>query len=290
MKRKKTADERRHKIITEKRKAARIQTRPEIEMLAVERLVPYAKNAKKHDDRQVAAIAGSIREFGFTNPVLIDASDGIIAGHGRVLAAQKLGLASVPCIRLAHLTDAQRRAYIIADNRLTETGGGWDADMLAAEVESIDWAELESFKLDDMDLGEILKDAERDGTAENGESENPYTRKIVVPVYEPKGECPRVSDLFDREKTARLIAEIERAEIPKDVAQFLKLAAERHTAFHFARIAEFYCHASPQVQDLMEKSGLVIIDFKKAIEYGFVHLTERLGEIADLEEADNGDA
>ena len=149
------------KKTTEKRKAARIQTRPEIEMLAVDRLVPYAKNAKKHDDRQVAAIAGSIREFGFTNPVLIDGHDGIIAGHGRVLGARKAGLAEVPCIRLAHLTDAQRRAYILADNRLTETGGGWDAAMLAAEVESIDWEELESFGLDDMDLGEILAEAER---------------------------------------------------------------------------------------------------------------------------------
>ena len=292
MTKKKTADKRRQEIITEKRKAARIQTSPEIEMLAVDRLVPYAKNAKKHDDRQVAAIAGSIREFGFTNPVLIDGQDGIIAGHGRVLGARLAGLEEIPCIRLAHLTDAQRRAYILADNRLAEMGGGWDADMLAAEVEAIDWAELDAFKLDDLDLGEILKDAERDGTAENGESENPYTTKIVAPIYEPKGECPRVSDLFDREKTARLIAEIERAEIPKGVAQFLKLAAERHTAFHFARIAEFYCHASPQVQDLMEKSGLVIIDFKKAIEYGFVHMTERLGKLADLEEseADDGDA
>lgn len=163
MTKKKTADKRRQEIITEKRKAARIQTRPEIEMLAVDRLVPYAKNAKKHDDRQVAAIAGSIREFGFTNPVLIDGQDGIIAGHGRVLGARKAGLSEVPCIRLAHLTDAQRRAYILADNRLAETGGGWDASMLAAEVEAIDWAELESFKLDDMDLGEILAEAERGG-------------------------------------------------------------------------------------------------------------------------------
>ena len=292
MKRKKTADKRRQEIITEKRKAARIQTRPEIEMLAVERLVPYAKNAKKHDDRQVAAIAGSIREFGFTNPVLIDGQDGIIAGHGRVLAARLAGLAEIPCIRLAHLTDAQRRAYILADNRLAETGGGWDADMLAAEVEAIDWEELESFKLEDMDLAEILKDVDGEGTAENCESENIYTQKIVAPVYEPKGDCPSIPDLFDRKKTAGLIAEIERAEIPEDVAQFLKLAAERHTAFHFARIAEFYCHASPQVQDLMEKSGMVIIDFKKAIEYGFVHMTKQLGKLAELEEseADDGDA
>ena len=160
--------------------------KPEIEMVAVERLVPYAKNAKKHDDRQVAAIAGSIREFGFTNPVLIDGQDGIIAGHGRVLGARKAGLAEVPCIRLAHLTDAQRRAYILADNRLAETGGGWDADMLAAEVESIDWEELESFGLDDMDLGEILAEAERGGDIPEGNKEIDEDA-----MADTENECPK---------------------------------------------------------------------------------------------------
>ena len=100
-------------------------------------MVPYAKNAKKHDAAQVAAIAGSIREFGFNNPVLIDADNGIIAGHGRVLAAHQLGLESVPCLRLTHLSDPQKRAYILADNRMAEIGGGWDADMLAAELEAL---------------------------------------------------------------------------------------------------------------------------------------------------------
>ena len=156
MKRKKTADKRRQEIITEKRKAARIQTRPEIEMLAVDRLVPYAKNAKKHDDRQVAAIAGSIREFGFTNPVLIDGQDGIIAGHGRVLGARKAGLSEVPCIRLAHLTDAQRRAYILADNRLAETGGGWDLNLLQKEAEEIAFESMEHFSRECLDLDDLL--------------------------------------------------------------------------------------------------------------------------------------
>ena len=115
-----------------------------VERLATDGLIPYARNAKKHDDAQVAQIAASIREFGFNNPVLIDQDNGIIAGHGRVLAARKLGLAEVPCIRLGHLTDTQRRAYIIADNRLTETGGGWDTELLALE--------LEDLRLDDFDL------------------------------------------------------------------------------------------------------------------------------------------
>jgi DNA modification methylase len=109
----------------------------QIEQIKTIDLVPYARNAKKHDEAQVAKIAGSIREFGFNNPVLIDAGNGIIAGHGRVMAAQKLGLASVPCLRLSHLSETQKRAYILADNRLAELGGGWDAEMLAAELEAL---------------------------------------------------------------------------------------------------------------------------------------------------------
>ena len=96
-------------------------------------LIPYANNARTHSEAQVALIAGSIREFGFNNPVLVDGANGIIAGHGRVLAARKLGLDRVPVIELAHLTEVQKRAYILADNRLAEQAG-WDRDLLALEV------------------------------------------------------------------------------------------------------------------------------------------------------------
>jgi hypothetical protein len=105
-----------------------------IEHLKTSDLIPYARNAKKHDAAQISKLCGSIKEFGFTNPVLIDRDNGIIAGHGRVLAAQSLALESVPCIRLGHLTDTQRRAYILADNRLAEIGGGWDEEMLKLEL------------------------------------------------------------------------------------------------------------------------------------------------------------
>jgi len=104
-----------------------------IETLKTADLIPYARNTRTHSEAQVAQIAGSIREFGFTNPILIDAENGIIAGHGRVMAAQKLGLDKVPCIRLAHLTDTQRRAYIIADNKLA-LNAGWDEEMLTLEL------------------------------------------------------------------------------------------------------------------------------------------------------------
>lgn len=104
-----------------------------IEHRAIEELVPYARNARTHSEAQVALIAGSIREYGFTNPVLVDGASGIIAGHGRVMAARQLGLDSVPVIELSHLTEAQKRAYILADNRLAEQAG-WDRDLLAIEI------------------------------------------------------------------------------------------------------------------------------------------------------------
>ena len=109
----------------------------QIEYLALDALIPYARNSRTHSDEQVAQIAASIRELGFTNPVLIDSDGGIIAGHGRVMAARKLGLADVPCIRLAHLSEAQKRAYIIADNKLA-LNAGWDESLLAIELRDLE--------------------------------------------------------------------------------------------------------------------------------------------------------
>lgn len=129
----------------------------QIEQIETGSLIPYARNAKKHDDAQVGKIAGSIREFGFNTPVLIDSENGIVAGHGRVLAAQKLGMACVPCLRLSHLTDSQRRAYILADNRLAEIGGGWDVEMLKLELADLGEldVDLEAIGFGEEDLAEL---------------------------------------------------------------------------------------------------------------------------------------
>ena len=164
-----------------------------VETIAVEKLIPYARNAKLHSDAQVAQIAGSIREFGFNNPVLVDAENGIIAGHGRVLAARKLEMAKVPCIRLSHLTDAQKRAFVIADNRLAETGGGWDEELLKVELMDIHASgldpELTGFTQADVDLmvakaGEVTTP---DGVTElSPESFDKFTHK-----------CPRCGFEFD---------------------------------------------------------------------------------------------
>ncbi|MBF0098854.1 MAG: ParB N-terminal domain-containing protein, partial [Magnetococcales bacterium] len=105
-----------------------------MEIWPVDRLIPYAANARTHSDAQVDKVAASIKEFGFTSPILVDGKDGIIAGHCRLMAARKLGLEQVPVIILDHLSDAQRRAYILADNRLA-LDSGWDNDILAAELD-----------------------------------------------------------------------------------------------------------------------------------------------------------
>lgn len=133
---------------------------PKIEMLAVDSLVPYARNSRTHSPEQVAQIAGSIKEFGFTNPVLIDALGGIIAGHGRVMAATRLGMQEVPCIRLGHLSEAQKRAYVIADNRLA-LNAAWDNDMLKLELGDLqlEGFDLELLGFDDKELSDLLAES-----------------------------------------------------------------------------------------------------------------------------------
>jgi DNA modification methylase len=132
---------------------------PAYNRMSVATLVPYARNARTHSDAQVAQLAASIREFGFTNPILVDGERGIIAGHGRLLAARKLGLAEVPVIELSHLSPAQRRAYVLADNKLA-LNAGWDDDLLRLELadlrdEGFDLG-LTGFGLDE--IGELLAD------------------------------------------------------------------------------------------------------------------------------------
>jgi len=131
-----------------------MQPRLEIVYRPVAELIPYARNARTHSDAQIADLAASIREFGFTNPLLIDSARGMIAGHGRLLAARKLGMTEVPTIELAHLTPIQRRAYVLTDNRMA-LSAGWDDGMLRAELEELAAADfdllLTGFGTDEID-------------------------------------------------------------------------------------------------------------------------------------------
>src|SRR5438132_1557499 len=133
----------------------------QIEQWPVGRLVPYARNPRTHSDQQVMQIAASIAEFGFVNPILVDTDAGILAGHGRLLGAQKLKLKEVPVIVLDHLTPAQRRAYLLADNKLAELAG-WDEDLLKLELRDLELADfdLDVIGFSDDELRDLLGEPE----------------------------------------------------------------------------------------------------------------------------------
>lgn len=151
----------------------------EVTYRKVEDLIPYARNARTHSDEQVARIAASIKEFGWTNPIIIDGENGIVAGHGRTLAARKLGLTEVPCIELKNLTETQKRAYILADNRLA-LDAGWDNEMLALELGDLKAAgvDLELTGFSDEELDELL--ATPTESANGNEDEAPEPQEDPV--------------------------------------------------------------------------------------------------------------
>lgn len=136
----------------------------EIKQVAVEKLIPYVRNSRTHSDAQVAQIAASIKEFGWTNPILVDGTNGIIAGHGRLLAARKLGQTEVPVIELAHMTESQKKAYIIADNQLA-MNAGWDTSMLTLELSDLKEAgfSLDILGFDPKELDNLLEPEQVDG-------------------------------------------------------------------------------------------------------------------------------
>lgn len=243
-------------------------------MVGVDSLIPYVNNARVHSDEQVTQIASSIKEFGFNVPILIDKDQGIIAGHGRLMAAKKLGHKEVPCIRIEHLTETQKKAYILADNRIA-LNSEWNNELLSLELGSLDEDTRALLGFSDDELTAIL------GEGDEGESDNPYSQKTDVPTYEPTGEKPAIEELYDDLKAMDLIVSIQNSNLNDKEKQFLMTAASRHIVFDYAKIANFYAHSSKECQQLMEDSALVIIDFDKAIENGFVRLTEEINDIVE---------
>lgn len=243
----------------------------EIQYKATEDLIPYARNSRTHSAEQVAQIAASIREFGWTNPILIDGENGIIAGHGRVLAAHKLGETQVPTIELSHMSDIQKRAYIIADNKLA-LNAGWDSEMLALELAALGDLgfdiNLIGFSAEELKL--LMDIAEADAI---------YSNKITVPIYEPRNKKPPIEDLYDDIKAINLIADIKKSKLTQKEKDFLIAAASRHIVFNYSKVADFYAHSSKECQELIEKSALVIVDYKQAIENGFVHLSAQIDDL-----------
>jgi hypothetical protein len=240
----------------------------------VDTLIPYINNSRTHSDSQVAQIAASIKEFGWTNPILVDGENGIIAGHGRLMAARKLGYIEVPTIELKDLTETQRKAYIIADNKLA-LNADWDNEILALEL-----AELGDMGFDLDITGFAADEIAELLSPEDDEDDSKYSKKIDAPVYEPTGDCPPILELYDKTKYEELTAKIYQEDsIDSEIKDFLLAAAARHIRFDFEQIAEFYAHAPPDIQQLMEDSALVIVDFEKAIAGGYVKLSQVIGNI-----------
>lgn len=249
--------------------------------IKTESLIPYEFNNKDHPKDQIDRIANSIAEFGFNQPILIDEKNIILAGHGRLEAAKKLGLEYCPVIKIEGLGESKKKAYRILDNKLS-SDSTWNLEKLESEFSFL---KENDFNFEPWGLENIFPNF-FNKTLEQSSSTNEYSTKVASPKYEITGDCPKISELFDREKFQQLVNEIEVSDfLTKDEKDFLYFAAHRHIVFHYDKIAEFYAHAKKELQQLMENNALVIIDFNKAIEDGFVKMTQDLS----LASSENGD-
>lgn len=249
-------------------------------------------NVRKHSDRNIAEIQASLKKYGQRRLAVVRKEDMTIeAGNGMTQAALNLGWTHVACL-VVDDDELTAMKYAIADNRTAELAE-WDTEGLTKLLDHIAASEegLEGTGFDDDEFdtlwslvgaddydGEGVDDL-LDREEDEGLNDGKYTQEISTPVYEITGREPAISDLFDATRTKELIRNIEAADLPAELAEFLKFAAYRHTEFSFSQIAEYYAHADTEVQELMEQSALVIVDFDRAIEEGFVKMTSRLAEL-----------
>ncbi len=243
----------------------------QIEYKPIDKVIPYDKNPRQNDEA-VQYVAESIKEFGFINPILLDASGTIMAGHTRLKAAKQLGLKEVPVVYVDDLSEEQARAFRLADNKTAEFAE-WDEGLLEQELAEI------------LDLDMSLFGFGEDSTLADELVDDKYTLAVNIPQYEITGECPSFSDMLDTDKCEELISEIEQSDVSEDEKAFLIAAAQRHNVFNYRNIAEYYAHATPEMQRLMEKSALVIIDVDNAIANGYATL---MADVLDMME--DGDA
>ena len=249
-------------------------------------LIPDHANANKGTERGRYALEASLRQFGAGRSILLDRNGRIIAGNKTAEVAADVGLEDVIVVQTdgKQVVAVQRtdldidseagRGLAYADNRVGELSLDWDAEQVIADLNA--GVDLSALFFDD-ELKAIIEGI--DESEEGGGKDEPYSREIKSPVYEPKNEKPELSALFDDTRTKQLISDIDAADMPEDVKTFLRIAAQRHTVLHFNKIADYYAHAPADIQRLMEDSALVIIDFKRAIELGYVELTKNIAEL-----------
>ncbi len=199
-------------------------------------------------------------------PMVYDPETMYVLGGNQLLAAiRKLGMKEIPdewAIAATDLTPEQQKEFVLRDNVQL---GDWDFEVLSAEFGEFDLDEL-GLDLPDVDVSPP--------EATSADEDNPYTKLVAAPIYEITGEKPQISELCDQTKYQTMIQQIQSANISQADKDFLYIAAQRHIVFRYDKIAEFYAHSTPEVQELMESSALVIIDFQKAIELGYVKLAK----------------
>lgn len=242
----------------------------EILEMNVDDLIPYENNPRKNDTA-VEKVALSISAFGFKVPIVIDSNNVIVTGHTRAKAAKKLGLTTVPCIKADDLTDEQIKAFRLADNKVSEFSE-WDDEKLLAELEALGDVDMSLYGFDFPDDDE-----------DDDDTDDTYTSETNIPQYEIQGEKPDISELVDTEKTDELLQEIENSDLGYEEKQFLKQAAQRHLVFNYKKVAEYYAAASEEMQNLMEKSALVIIDYNDAIANGYTALSEKMKKLLEAD-------
>lgn len=198
-------------------------------------------------------------------PIVVDENNIVLGGNMRLKACKEAGLKDVFIVKAENLTEEQKQEFIVKDN----VGfGEWDWDMLANEWD-VD-------KLDEWGLNLPVDFSVADEL--EAEQDDLYTKKVEAPIYEPSEEKPKYLETYDKSKFNELINKIESSALEKDEKELLKLYATRHIVFNYQKIADLYAHSNTEMQNLMEDSALVIIDFEKAIELGYVKLSEEISE------------
>lgn len=259
------------------------------EWVDIDDLKPHPRNYQEHPEEQIEEIRASIRKHGIYKNIVAAKDLTILAGHGVTEGAKAEGYPKIP-VRVLEIGPEEPEAYqvMIGDNEQSRLA--IRDDRLLSEIMS-ELRENDPQYLTGTGIGaEALDDMIKELDAGPGEQEEAYTRKIDTPIYEVTGEKPPPESLRDRTKADKLRSEILDADLPDEVRSFLLDAAERHVVFQYDLIAEFYAHASEEVQALMEDSALVIIDYEKAIEEGYVKLTKAILEARAQEEAEEAHA
>jgi hypothetical protein len=232
----------------------------------ISKVKPNPNNPRIIKDDKFEKLVRSIKEFPKMleiRPIVVNDDMIVLGGNMRLKACKEAGLKEVPIIKASDLTEEEQKQFIIKDN---VSGGEWEWDMLANEW---DVEQLEDWGLDVLN---------------NQNEDDIYTTKVDSPTYEIKGEKPEEEDLYNLGKYNQLMDKINNSDVDEKTKLFLQMAATRHIVFDYGLIAEFYAHEDEKTQELMEDSALVIIDYDKAIELGFVKLFGTLETLAETDE------